>query len=305
MVKIIDQLDTSSDEPINNQGLGEDRGCFSLYFLALRMPNGKFFNTSDHLELYYEEHGKKDSSDVIFFLNGLSQSTLAWVLMLPHFRDKSRIILLDFIFQGQSDKKGEWRDFDRHANDVKELMHYLQIPKAHLVGLSYGSLVAQHFALLHPSQLNKLVLMSTFAHKTPYYDAIESSWWRALETGGWPLMLDVMLPTVLGEEYFSNPLIPIEMMKQTRSEANDAGSIFKLMRATKERPDYREKIKKIKAPTLILHGEKDLLFPTHLGLAVHNSIPASRIEIIPGVGHTLNLEAVQACNRLIDSFIFA
>jgi 3-oxoadipate enol-lactonase len=269
------------------------------------MQKGNFFTNSDQLSMYYEEHGQKDSQNVIFFLNGLSQSTLAWVLMVPHFRENSRIILLDFIFQGQSDKRGEWRDFDRHAKDIKELADYLKISQAHFVGLSYGSLVAQHFALLYPEFLKKLVLMSTFAHKTPYYDAIESSWWKALETGGWPLMLEVMLPTVLGEQYFSTPLIPIEMMKQARSEANDAASIFKLMRATKERPDYREKIKMIKSPTLVVHGEKDLLFPKHLGITVHQQIPGSKMEIIPGVGHTLNLEAVPQCNSILEKFIFA
>lgn len=261
------------------------------------------FKTSDKLNLYYEITGNTQSQKTIMFLNGLSQSTLAWFFMLPHFKETHKIILVDFIFQGQSSKETDWRTFDRHAQDIKELLDELKIEKVILAGLSYGSLVAQHFALLYPKKLQQLILMSSFAHKTPYYDAIETAWWNALQIGGYPLMLDVMLPSVLGENYFKNPLIPIDLMKQARTDANnDSAALFKLMRATRERPDYRPMLKKITTPTLIIHGEKDLLLSVHLAEEVHKAIPNSVLKIIPGVGHTLNLEAVPQTSQLILNF---
>ena len=36
-----------------------------------------------------------------FFLNGLSQSTISWILTIPYFKNDYRIVLMDFIFQGQ------------------------------------------------------------------------------------------------------------------------------------------------------------------------------------------------------------
>src|ERR1700753_4109591 len=108
------------------------------------------FKTSDDLDLYYEVTGNPQSPKTIVFLNGLSQSTVAWFLMLPYFKEDFKIILVDFIFQGQSSKNTEWRSFDRHAQDVKELLDELKIDKVNLAGLSYGSLVSQHFALLYP-----------------------------------------------------------------------------------------------------------------------------------------------------------
>ena len=261
------------------------------------------FKTSDNLNLYYEVIGNTQSTKTIVFLNGLSQSTVAWILMTPYFKNDYKIVLVDFIFQGQSSKDAEWRNFDRHAQDVKELLDELKIDNTTIAGLSYGSLVAQHFALLYPKKVNKLILMSTFAHKTPYYDAIETAWWHALQVGGYSLMLDVMLPSVLGENYFTQPIIPIDLMKQARTDANnDSAALFKLMRATKERPDYRPMLKNISAPTLIIHGEKDLLLPVHLANEVHKAIPQSVLEIIPNVGHTLNLEAIAKTSELILGF---
>ena len=117
-------------------------------------------------------------------------------------------------------------------------------------------------------------------------------------------MLDIMLPSVLSENYFAHPLIPIDLLKQTRQEANDdKASLFKLMRATKERGDYRPSLQKITCPTLVIQGEKDMLFPVHMASEVAKAIPNSKFEVILNAGHTLNLEAVPQLCQLIKGFL--
>lgn len=260
--------------------------------------------THDNLELYYKVKGNLHAPETIVFLNGLTQSTDSWILMEPFFKEKYKIILMDFIFQGQSDKKGEWRDFNKHARDVKSLLEHENIKRAHLIGISYGSLVAQHFAVEYPAYLDKLVLMSTFAHKTPYYEAIELSWWRALEIGGYSLMLDIMLPNVLSESYFSNPLVSIEKIKNARKDASlSPESIFNLMRATKERKDFRKQLHKIKAKTIVIQGEQDTLFPVHLAKEVQENISNAELVVVKYAGHTLNLEHVVEVSAYINSFL--
>ena len=260
--------------------------------------------THDNLNLYYDIQGNPHATETLVFLNGLTQSTLSWFFVLPFFKTKYRIVLIDFIFQGQSDKTGEWRNFDTHAKDVICVLEKEQIKKASVIGLSYGSLVAQHLAVNHPQYLNKLVLLSTFAHKTPYYEAIELGWWRALEIGGYSLLLDIMLPSVLSENYFKTPIIPIDLMKASRKEVNEnTDAIFKLMRATKERGDYRSMLQKITTPTLIIQGEKDLLLPVHLAQEVHKNILGSQLKVLLNAGHTLNLEHVQEVSEDVLKFL--
>ncbi|MES2591456.1 MAG: alpha/beta hydrolase [Bacteroidota bacterium] len=263
-----------------------------------------YYKTSDNLKLYYEVHGNAYSTNYLIFLNGLSQSTAAWQLMIPSFTSDYQVILCDFIFQGQSDATGDSRNFDQHAADVNGLVSSLGIEKLTVIGISYGSLVAQHFTLNYSEKVDKLILLSSFAHKTSYFDAISFAWQRALETGGYPLMLDIMLPTVLSEKYFEHPLIPINILKASRKNVNtEADSLKKLMEATFNRGDYRKKLKAIKCPTLIIHGEKDGLLPVHMGEAVGDSIARSKFEVIAGAGHTLNLEAITQTVELIKEFI--
>ena len=258
--------------------------------------------TSDGLDLHYELHGNLSAKETLVFLNGLTQSTVSWGLVLPYFKDRYKILLLDFIFQGKSSKEGEWRNFDQHANDIKSILDKEGCHQIHLIGLSYGSFVAHNFAVRFPQYVQKLVLLSTAAHKNPYFEAIEQSWENALTIGGYNLLLDIMLPSVLSEEYFINPLIPIETMKEGRKELNqNPGAILKLMQATKERKDYRKNLHGISAPTLIIQGEHDHLLPVHLANEVHLNIRGSKFIVIPRAGHTLNLEHVpQVCKHILD-----
>ena len=272
--------------------------------LEIRKLAAMIHQTTEGLHLYYEVHGKKDAKTTLIFLNGLTQSTVAWGLTIPYLISDYQVVLLDLVLQGQSDKETEWRTFDQHAADVKGLVDSLKLNDVVLLGLSYGGMVAQHFAVKYPDSIKKLVLMATLAHKTPIFDAIGNSWWKALESGGYPLMLDVMLPAVLSEGYFKNPLIPIDAMKDARLQSGiNPAAIVKLMKATDAREDFREKLKSIKIPTLIIHGEKDFLLPLEFPQEIHRNIPGSRLEIIKHAGHTLNLEAVPQIVALIKDFV--
>ena len=73
--------------------------------------------TEDHKKIFFEVLGNLESSTTVVLLNGLSQTTQSWGLVIPKLIDV-RIIVLDFIFQGRSDHNSEVRSFDMHANDV-------------------------------------------------------------------------------------------------------------------------------------------------------------------------------------------
>jgi 3-oxoadipate enol-lactonase len=258
---------------------------------------------ADGVTMHYEVHGEKDNNKTIVLLNGLSQATLAWTAILPALVKDHRIILLDLVFQGQSGVSEKHRSFDEHANDVCSLLNHLDIIDAIICGISYGGAVAQHLAVNHPSKIKGLILVSTFSHKTPHFNAIGDSWVSALNTGGYPLMLDVMLPIVLGEDYFENPLIPIATLKQMRIGVQPVpDSLIKLMKATEERLDYRPHLKQIEKPVVIIHGEKDLLIPVKEAREIQNSIKDSTFRVIEKAGHTLNLEAIPQLSGLIREF---
>lgn len=253
----------------------------------------------DNVEMYYEIKGDPDSKYTLVFLNGLSQSTLSWGFLAPEFYKDLRVVLIDFVFQGRSGASNEFRTYDGHAADIFHLISSQFSTDIILCGISYGSAVAQHALVNYPDFFSGAILLSTFAHSTERFDCIGESWKNALIKGGYPLMLDVMLPIVLGRDYFEHPLVPISAIKEQRiSTHSRKENLLKLIRATEERGDYREKLINIKAPVSVIHGEDDLLISVSVAKEVANHIPRSRFKVIEKAGHTLNLEAVP---QLIDS----
>ncbi|MDQ3111888.1 MAG: alpha/beta hydrolase [Bacteroidota bacterium] len=260
----------------------------------------------DTTELYFEIQGNVSSDTTIVFLNGLSQSTLSWAAIAPAFYEKYRVVLLDLLFQGQSGTAEKFRTFDEHAADVFHLLNAHVKGKIILCGLSYGSAVAQHLLVNYPDFFTGAVLLSTFAHNTALFNAIGESWISALHAGGYPLMLDIMLPTVLGKSYFEKPLIPIATLKEARigrDLLND--SLLKLMEATNVRGDYRKKLNAVKIPVVVAQGEEDLLIPPAIAKEVADNIPGAEFIVIEKAGHTLNLEAIPQVISLVKKFIAA
>lgn len=257
----------------------------------------------DGLQLYYELHGNPDATQALVFLNGLSQSTAAWAGLLPALGSDYRLVLVDLLFQGQSDTAPEHRSFEGHAADLADLLQALHLPETVLVGISYGGAVAQRFLVNYPELAQAGALLSTFPYKDAFFDAIGYSWQAALKAGGYPLMLDVMLPTVLGRSYFLKPIISIENLKNSKSTQSPAPeNILKLTQATKESGNYLEELRKVQVPVLVVHGEEDPLCTVEMGRAMREAIPQASLEVLPNVGHTLNLECIPKLIQLLDEF---
>ena len=93
-----------------------------------------YCRTLDKQNIYYEVKGNLEAENSIVFLNGLSQTTNSWGLITPFFEENYKIVLIDFIFQGQSDKKGEAREFNIHAVDVLSVLDTLGLYNNIIVG---------------------------------------------------------------------------------------------------------------------------------------------------------------------------
>ncbi len=264
--------------------------------MKLKLPDG--------LSIYYEHHFIDESKYTLVFLNGLSQSTLSWFPIVQVLKNQFNIVLIDSIFQGQSDQKGEYRSFEQHAADVNKILEKIDAKRIVPIGISYGGAIAMRLLTNYPKKIEKSILLSTFAHRTPYFDFIGTSWRRALLVGGYELMLDVMLPAVLGQDYFFNPLIPIQEIQNARlSNKISSESLMKLMDATENSGDYRKKLENITIEVKVIHGAQDILTTPQMGQNIVDAIPKASFKLLPQKGHTLNLEAIPELIMEIESFL--
>lgn len=112
--------------------------------------------TYNNKNIYYEDHGE---GTPIVFLHGNTASSKMFTPILHHFSEDFRIIVIDFLGHGQSERLSAlpadlWYD---EAMQVITLLETLQLPKVHLIGSSGGALVAINVALERPNLVDKVV----------------------------------------------------------------------------------------------------------------------------------------------------
>ncbi|MCC9135777.1 alpha/beta fold hydrolase [Pontibacter silvestris] len=258
----------------------------------------------DGLELYYELYGDTDAKQTLVFLNGLSQSTAVWAGMVYYLGKRYKLVLVDLLFQGKAGAASEFRSFEEHAADLAHLLQELRLSETTVVGISFGGAVVQRLMVNNPELVQKAVLLSTFPYKDAYLEAIINSWEKALLTGGYPLMLEVMLPFVFSRNYFSKPVISIENLKKSKGAPNlTTDSLLKLIETMKASGNYLQELKTIQVPVLLVHGAEDIVCPPELGEAMSTSLPNAQLKVLPRVGHTLNLECMPVLIQLLDEFV--
>ena len=179
------------------------------------------------------------------------------------------------------------------AEDASALLEALEIPRAHVLGWSLGSAVAQELALAHPEQVATAVLYATWgrcdgfqrsvftALRFPYaHRDLET----ALATAGLafsPQLLDHPdLDEMLGAMLPAFPQDDAQM--QVTVEQWDADLAH----------DTLDRLGGITAPTLVLVGEQDLVTPPWQSRTVADAIPGARFELLtgPGSSHGLHIE---------------
>ena len=123
--------------------------------------------------IYYEEHGQ---GRPLLVLNGIMMSCRSWAEFVEPFSRDNRLILLDFLDQGQSARMDGPYDQGIQAQVVLALLDHLSIDRACVLGISYGGEVALRFAIAHGERVERLLLFNTTARTGPWLGDIGDAW---------------------------------------------------------------------------------------------------------------------------------
>src|SRR5215216_5896611 len=114
---------------------------------------------------YYELVGE---GDPLVLIPGLGGNCRVWDPIAPLLAEHFNLILLDNRGLGRSVARRKPRTLADYSSDLAELLDKLQLDRAHVLGLSLGGIIAQRFAIDHPSRVDRLVLVSCAARFTSY-----------------------------------------------------------------------------------------------------------------------------------------
>ncbi len=110
------------------------------------------------IDIYFEIHG---SGPPLVLIMGLRRNAEWWWRQIPELSKHFTVIAFDNRGAGRSDKPETDYSIRLFADDTAGLMEFLNIPRAHILGISMGGYIAQEFAINYPDKVNGLILGCT------------------------------------------------------------------------------------------------------------------------------------------------
>ena len=213
------------------------------------------------LNMYYEIHG--EGKPIVLVHGGGSTIQTTFGILLPLLAETNKVIAVELQAHGHTSDRDAPESFEQDADDVAGLINYLKIGKADFFGFSNGGNTCMQVGIRHPELVNKLVIISSFYKR------------EGMFKGFFEMMQSATLKDM-----------PAHLKEAFMQIKNDSTALQTMFEKDRNRmlhfTDWRdEDLSMIKAPALILIGDKDVVTPEH-AVEMSKKISGSRLMILPG-----------------------
>ena len=184
------------------------------------------------------------------------------------------------------------------AGHLAEAMEELGIPRACVVGVSMGGMIAQHLAADYPERVEKLVLAVTAARENPILLESLEEWTSCALRDDHRALMDSNLRRIYSEDYYRKNrwMVPVTGLL-TKPKSYDRFLI--LAEACRTHHAY-DRLPCITAPVLVIGGEKDISLGGEASREIAAQIPGARLKMYPQWGHGLYEEAKDFLQTVTD-----
>jgi pimeloyl-ACP methyl ester carboxylesterase len=226
-----------------------------------------------------------------------------------------KVYALDIIGYGYSDRPRIEYKPEIYIHFLRNFMDGLGIEKATLIGNSMGGGIAWAMAALFPKRVEKLILIDCVPPDVLKHVRNES--FRTLAVvKDIPFLPYLVIASrnknsvkrILQECLFDRRLISSALLDRQWELIRFKGSIWVLhstLKHAKETSKMGDYLSLINHPTLLIWGERDLVFPPLVGESLHQAIKGSKLFIIKKSGHIPMWETPEEVNRVILDFLKA
>jgi len=258
------------------------------------------------VRLHYEVHGR---GAPLVFVHEFAGDGGSWDPQVKHFARRYQVITYNARGYPPSDVPEDREAYSQEiaVEDLHGLVQHLQLPPAHLCGLSMGGYAVLHFGLRYPARARSLVVAGCGygSDDQPQFRRDAEELGRRIEEEGMaalgptyargPTRVPFMRKDPSGWQEFADALARHSSLGSARTmqgvQARRA-SVY----------DLQDALTHLTVPTLIVNGDEDdpCLAP---GLFMKRHIPAAGLVVLPKTGHTINLEEPDFFNRAVLDFL--
>lgn len=252
----------------------------------------------DGNRIAYREAGR---GAPLVLLHGFLCDSRCWRCQLSGLSDGFRVVAWDAPGAGASSDPPDTFTTTSYARCLGSFLDAVGIRGAHVVGLSWGGILAQEFYRMYPARVRCLVLADTYA-----------GWRGSLPEPVWKerlaaCLLDASAPASEIAAKFLPGMFTETASQEVREELSAIISGFhpigfRLMSMSSAETDTRELLPTIDVPTLVLWGDDDRRSPMHVAEQFRAAIPGAELAVIARAGHMSNMEQPDAFNAYVRRF---
>ena len=280
------------------------------------------FSENNGVKIFYRDYGPEDG-DPVLMVHGLGAQLVHWQPHLISFLQANnfRPIAYDNRDVGLSSKfaatpsfildyikyflrlpiKSEYK-IDDMADDGIQLLETLKIEKAHIFSTSMGGMIAQIISAQYPEKVKTFTLIaSTASTPSPINAPTRAVREIMLQRSKNPnasydeiIKREIKMVSLIGME--GREVDTPEFRKETienLGRSKDRSGYARQLLSILASKDRLKKIKKIKAPTLIIHGKDDPMIHVKNAYRMHKLIPHSKLKIIKNMRHLIEPEVLK------------
>jgi pimeloyl-ACP methyl ester carboxylesterase len=249
------------------------------------------------LNMYYEIHGT--GQPLVLIHGAFSAIGTSFGRILPGLAKTRQVVAFELQAHGHTTDIDRPLTLEGMADDVADALPLLGMEQADILGYSMGAGVALHLVIRHPEVVRKLVLASITYKMSGIHPG--------LMEGLGEMKPEMMFGSPWHEEYMRIAPHPEDFAKLFAKKTQ-------MDRQTKDLDE--ETIRAIKAPTLLILGDSDLVRPEHavemfrlLGGGIFGDTPAglpdSQLAVLPGTSHVTLADRADWLVSMIDAFLDA
>jgi pimeloyl-ACP methyl ester carboxylesterase len=245
------------------------------------------------MQMYYEVSG---GGDPLIVLHGAYMNIPTMGAIIPKLAETHKVYALEFQGHGRTTDIDRPITYPNLADDVAAFMDAVGIAKADVFGYSMGSVAGLQLAIRHPQKVNKLVAASV-----------------AYDTSGWQPAFKAFIPQMTVEMFLALPFAA-EYRKLAPNPDGFPELVRKLIALEHEPMAWRESVKALETPVLIITGDADVATLEHavtmfrlLGGGVMGDmgkpLPPSRLAMMPATSHTAVITQPDLLLAFIEPFL--
>jgi 2-hydroxy-6-oxonona-2,4-dienedioate hydrolase len=270
--------------------------------LLIEIPNRMAY--VNNYAIRYLDYGvinpiKSGATEVLLLLHGIGASAERWLRVVPLLNRNFRIIIPDIVGFGYSDKPTVEYTMNYFVEFLRDFLKSIRIQRIHIIGSSFGGLLAAEFAMEFANIVKKMILVSPAGTMQTSTKTLDEYILAAL----YPTMENAR--RAFSDMAYNPKVVTDDIVKDFVNRMKLPNSKYAFMSTLlgiRNTQDLENRLTKIILPTLLIWGREDKMIPS-VHAEDYLRIQNSKLIMIPNSGHTPYTETPSVFAKIALDFL--